>query len=315
MLNEFIILLKTKICKLIQTQTKIEKVNNFKQFNINWFKTEFDTYFPILYSDNIEQKEIINKNKNKKFITISQQSSEFLKQFYKCLELFYIEYSSILSYYLIFYNLLMDENLIKKLFEEYNLLQYESKREKWWKDKINYFHKLKLEQIKNKGLSASELWFIIDEDFIYLLQSLFNNFFITKIEDVNSIEEEKVEEKEEEKVKKEEVKVKKEEEVKEEEKVDEKIEETEQLIAQLLDEMDIETFDEEEEKRDIQVMRLNDDIIEFDNHQPLINNNNNNLNGRTVAQLREMCKENGIRPIPKTKAELINALTARLNHN
>jgi len=317
MITEFILILKLKICNLIDTNNCILK-RKFDQFQIQWVKSDFGTYFPILYSYDDDESEMIIKNKNKKFITISQQSSDFLKKFYKSLENFYSEYSHILTYYLILYNLLLDNNLLHKLYNEYSLLQYDSKREKWWNEKIDYFFKLKFHQIQNKGLSATELWFVVDKEFLTLLNNLYNGYFNKEIEETKV---EKI--KEETKVEKEETNVIP--------YIDEKLDETEKLIAKMVEEMsfedDFKDFDKEfkdfdndfkdfdkdfdnEEKREIQVLRLNDDedIIPINN-----NNLNNNLNNRTVVQLKEMCKQNGIKPIPKTKAELINALTNRNN--
>ena len=286
-------------------------VKSFKQFEVVWNQIIINTNtftVPILQ---LSEEEI--KYKGLKFITIATLNGDIstkLKKVYKVLEEFYIQYSDILCPLIVLWNIKMNSSLEQQLINEYNCLRNDYLRNKWKTDIYKKYTDLKLQQIRGKMLSATELWNIIDLDWIQQIKATYNQI-------LPSI----VEEKKEEKINEIEINTQIQ---KNSEDLNHSLLENElneQLIAQMMEEMILQeeenkfeyNNEDEEEKysqplEEQKVMRLIDDEVEDE-----VEDRKRILFRKTVTELRIICKNNGIHPIPKLKNDIIDSIAVRFN--
>jgi hypothetical protein len=209
---------------------------------------------------------------------------KILKCLYNDIQDFYKENSIYISKLITLWNIKSNVDCIKKLLKEYNSFQHSTLKVKWWKETFQQYLNYKQQLIQSKSLSATEIWLFTDTEWLAVLKN-----------DINIVEDE-VEKVEDEKV--EVVDEKVESVVEEVKSEDDKL--SEELISKMLEEMVFEE-DIEEKKEEIKIMRLIDDN---DEQKTTVD-----LRSLSVVTLKEMCKNRGIKPIPKLKQELINALS------
>jgi hypothetical protein len=300
-------------------------IKSFKEFEVVWNQMVINGYtftVPILH---LSEEEI--KYKGLKFITIATLNGDIstkLKKVYKVLEEFYIQYSDILCPLIVLWNIKMNSSLEQQLINEYNCLRNDYLRNKWKIDVYKKYTDLKLQQIRGRMLSATELWNIIDLDWIEQIKATYYPI------QTELIDEEKKESTDiQDKINREELSNEAQELV-----PCVPLEDvlSEQLIAQMMEEMVLQNeegiykdnFDEkdEEEKysaplQEQKVMRLIDDEEEEEKEEEEIENDSEVENRKrilrckTVSELRMICKNNGIHPIPKLKNELVNSISVR----
>ena len=306
-----------------------EKYTKFKEFEVSWNQMDINGYtfiVPVLY---LSEEEI--KYKGMKFITIATLNGDIstkLKKVYKVLEDFYIQFSDILCPLVTLWNIKMNSSLEQQLLNEYNLLRNDYLRNKWKTDVYKKYSSLKLQQIYGKMLSSAEVWNIID---LYWIEQM----KVTHSTSPQLIEEKKESTNIQDKIKREDLnnegrvtgnelcskalalvpRVPLEDEL------------SEQLIAQMMEEMIFEdesinqynNEDEEKYSRPLEehkVMKLIDDEVErrvVENAVPYneLESRKRILCHKTVAELRIICKNNDIHPIPKLKNDIINSIAVR----